>query len=186
MVIGMHHIMLSSLVLASSAASVEPQKPATQDDFSDSLQAPVDASDGMNFRTGFLIEEWGAEADVEFRVFPGQNVEVIVSLVGEPHIIIASDGNDYKRVWLSERAKETGLLFEFLQHVGSDEVLSEVRKNPACGVFKWGMTVVLTAGVVACCTNVIACFGCTLVGNDTQKKIDGIDCNKECKPECPI
>ncbi|MBZ5710162.1 hypothetical protein [Nannocystis pusilla] len=151
-----------------------PEKPA------------VDASDGLDLRTGFLIDAWGAEAAVESYVVPGRYVEVVVSLAGQPHIIIAGDGNDDKRVWLSERAGEMGLRSEFLQHVGSDEALFEVRKNPACGVFKWAISAVLTAAFVSCCTNLVSCVGCTIVGKNTQKKIDGINCNNECKPECPI
>ncbi|MCY1060603.1 hypothetical protein [Nannocystis sp. SCPEA4] len=146
----------------------------------------IELTDGFSFRTGFLIEEWGAEAEVEVHVFPGRHVEVKVSTAGQPHIIIMIYGDDDKRLWVSERAEAAGLLLKSLQHIGSDEALSEVRKNPACGVFKWAVSAVLTAGVVACCTNLVACVACTLAGSDAQKKIDGIDCNKECKPECPI
>jgi hypothetical protein len=66
MVIGMHHIhiMLSSLVLASSA----PQKPATPDEFSESIQAPVDFSavtaavdfsEGVHIDVAYELEDVG-------------------------------------------------------------------------------------------------------------------------------
>lgn len=185
-----HHLLALTLLFADSIRSSAPRY--DRDSASAAGDGPsepdfqVDANDEFNFKTSFVSEGWGAQADIELRAFSEHHVEVVVSSAGQPHIIMIRDGRDDTRVWLSERAEETGMILDFLRHLEDDEVLAEARKNAACGVFKWGISAALAVGVVACCTNVVACFACTIVGSDTQKKIDGIDCNKECKPECPL
>jgi hypothetical protein len=61
--------------------------------------------------------------------------------------------------------------------------------NPACGVTKWGLKALVWIANAACCAGGfgVACLACVVGTNSAQDAInDGIDCNKECKPDCPV
>ena len=63
-----------------------------------------------------------------------------------------------------------------------------LAKNPACGVTKWGFQAVVLLAAAACCSGSFGfgCGACVLGGKVVSDTIDGIDCSKECKPDCPI
>jgi hypothetical protein len=69
----------------------------------------------------------------------------------------------------------------------STQPLDPALKNPLCGATKWGLKAIAYAANIACCVGgVPACVVCTLGLDDVKDAIKGIDCNKECKPDCPI
>jgi hypothetical protein len=60
--------------------------------------------------------------------------------------------------------------------------------NPACGVAKWGMEALVWIAGAACCAGGfgLGCAACAVGVGTADDAIGGIDCNKECKPDCPI
>ncbi|MCY1060328.1 hypothetical protein [Nannocystis sp. SCPEA4] len=62
-----------------------------------------------------------------------------------------------------------------------------LAKNPACGVTKWGLKAVVWIAQAACCGGGFgACAVCYVGGGTALDALNGIDCNKECRPDCPI
>lgn len=61
-------------------------------------------------------------------------------------------------------------------------------KNPACGVTKWGLKAIVWIAGAACCSGSfgVLCATCAVGGGTALDAIDGIDCDKECKRDCPI
>ncbi|MCY1059449.1 hypothetical protein [Nannocystis sp. SCPEA4] len=79
------------------------------------------------------------------------------------------------------------LLYRELSGWLSTQPLDPSLKNPLCGATKWGLKAIAYAANIACCVGgVPACVVCTLGLDDVKDAIKGIDCSKECKPDCPI
>lgn len=64
-----------------------------------------------------------------------------------------------------------------------------LAKNPACGVTKWGLRALVWIAGAACCGGGfgVGCAVCAVGAMTADEALNnGIDCNKECKPDCPI
>lgn len=116
-------------------------------------------------------------------------------------------GADEKRVWMSPRMEAelergTPRLMSVYWAVMTDPRLytkidnwlatlppDPLAVNPACGVTKWGLKILVWVAGVGCCAigSVPGCIVCTVGSNAGTEIInESIDCKKECKPDCPI
>jgi hypothetical protein len=56
-----------------------------------------------------------------------------------------------------------------------------------CGATKWGLKALAIAANVGCCAGgLVACVACSVGLDGVKGMINGIDCTKECKPDCPV
>ncbi len=112
------------------------------------------------------------------------------SVNGETHVLVQQIDGEEPEVWYSPEIEADPELMRGYWGVLSDLTLEpEVAgKNPACGVTKWGLRTLAIIANVACCRlgGGIACGLCTIGYRSADGAIEGIDCNKECKPDCPI
>lgn len=133
-------------------------------------------------------------------------VEAEFSISGEPHMRIRQvHGDEEPQVWLSRTMEvelargEPNLMPLFWSVMTAPQVSTQVdewlltlppdpqAKNPACGAFRWGLKALTWIAASACCKGVwAACAACVVGANSAVDAINGIDCNKECKPDCPI
>ena len=133
-------------------------------------------------------------------------VEAHFSILGVPHVYVRQvDGNDDHQVWLSpmikaELARDAPELFLTFWAVLTDpRIHAQIRawlqmlppdpqrKNPLCGATKWGLKALAIAANVGCCAGGLgACIACTVGLDGVKGMINGIDCNKECRPDCPV
>ncbi|MDC0668180.1 hypothetical protein [Nannocystis radixulma] len=138
------------------------------------------------------------------------SAEADFSVGGVSHVYVRhTDGADERdRASLSPAIREElgsgapALMLVFWAVLSDPRVYSELAgglitlhadpsgKNPLCGTTKWGLKALVWAAEAACCGAggfSAACVACVVGGNTAVDAInDGIDCNKECKPDCPI
>lgn len=133
-------------------------------------------------------------------------VEAHFSILGESHVYVRQiDGDEEPQVWLSptieaELARDArGPMHAFWDVLADPRVHSQIsawlqmlpldpqRKNPLCGATKWGLKALAIAANVGCCAGgIVACVACTVGLDGVKGMINGIDCSKECKPDCPV
>lgn len=134
-------------------------------------------------------------------------VEVNFSVLGVSHVYVRQvEAEEEHQVWLSpiieaELAHDTpDIILLFWAVLTDPRIRTQVggwlsmlppdplAKNPACGVTKWGLKALIWIAGAACCGGGFgaACAACAVGGGTALDAIDGIDCNKECKPDCPI
>lgn len=159
---------------------------------------------------GFRLLELAAPGELRIDLWNGVEhsiAEVNFSIGGVSHVYIRQvEGHEEYQVWLSpiieaELARDAPELMLLFWAVLTDpRVHTQVAaglttlppdplaKNPACGVTKWGLKALVWIAGAACCSGSFgaACAACAVGGGTALDAIDGIDCNKECKPDCPI
>lgn len=133
-------------------------------------------------------------------------IEAHFSILGVPQVYMRQvDGDEDSQIWLSptleaELAHDAPeLMLVFWAVLTDPRVHAKIvawlqalppdpqRKNPLCGVTKWGLKALAIAANVGCCAGgFVACVACTVGLDGVKGTINGIDCNKECKPDCPI
>lgn len=134
-------------------------------------------------------------------------MEARFSFADEPHLVLRQvEGSEDHDVWMSpalerELAHDSSEVMNIFWTVLADprihaqaaEWLATIppdpaAKNPACGVTKWGLKAIVWITGAACCSGGfgVLCASCAVGGGTALDAIDGIDCDKECKPDCPI
>lgn len=189
-------LLASSLALGS--ASHAPKEQQREQARLDALVVEVqqEDDDGLAVTAQFLLRESGAAGELRLSLWRGI-AEASFSIDGVPHMILryTDSSEEQEPVWLSplmEGELERGsaeLMQVFWAVLADPQVFAQIeRKNPACSVFKWGMKGVVALAGAACCGGGFGfgCGVCTLGGLAATSYLDGIDCNKEYKPECPI
>ncbi len=147
-----------------------------------------------------LIDLWsrGEEAIVESRFSVGGRVHLTAR---------QAYGADDHQLWLSptletelaRSAPHLNLVYlalltdpDFITEIGAR--LGQLPADPlagsaACSITKWGLKALLTIAGAACCAGGFG-FGCAAcavgLATGTDAINDGIDCKKECKPDCPV
>ena len=110
--------------------------------------------------------------------------------VGEvPHVWVHQTDGEEPESWLSPDIEaDPELMLRYWAVMTDLRLYESTAKNPACKVTKWGLKALTWIAGVACCRlgGGIACGACTVGFGTVHETINGIDCNKECKPDCPI
>ena len=147
-----------------------------------------------------LIDLWsrGDEAIVESHFFVRGRVHLTARQVY---------GTDHHQLWMSPTLEAElsqsapHLSLAYLAILTDPDFITQIEArlgqlpsdplagNAACGVTKWGLKSLLVLAGMACCAGGFGIF-CAACGIGAATGVDaindGIDCKKECKPDCPI
>ncbi|MCY1009975.1 hypothetical protein OV079_31320 [Nannocystis pusilla] len=162
---------------------------------------------GLAITAHFRFQESGVLGELQLDLWNGL-AEAHFSVAGVSHVRLrhVDDVEEHDQVWLSPTIHDElargapdvmlvfwAVLLDSRVYAQVGEWLSTLppdplKKNPACSVFKWGMKGVLALAGAACCSGSFGfgCATCTLGGLAAADYVDAIDCNKDCKPDCPL
>lgn len=118
-----------------------------------------------------------------------RGVESAFSVGGVPHVWLRQV-DEAPESWLSPDIEaDPALMLSYWAVVTDLRIDDEpMAKNPACGAMKWGLRTLARIAALACCGGGfgVGCVVCAVGVYSADDAIAGIDCNKECKPDCPI
>lgn len=164
------------------------------------------ASGGLAIIIQSRVQESGVPAELRLDLWD-RTVEASFSVGGVSHLHVRhmDEAEEGAQVWLSPAMRDEfarGALdraLVFWAIMTEPRVYMEIEgwlsalppdslaKNPLCGATKWGLKALAFAANIACCAGgVPACITCTVGLDGVKDAIKGIDCSKECKPDCPI
>lgn len=119
-------------------------------------------------------------------------IEADFSVDGVPHVWLRQLDGEGPETWLSPEIEGRPALMRTYWGVVSDLRLYEhevTAKNPLCGALKWGLRALAVVAGAGCCVGgspIGLCLVCVVGASDAYEAANAIDCNKECKPDCPI
>lgn len=164
------------------------------------------AGGGLTIVIQSRLQESNVPAELRLNLWDG-TVEASFSVGGVSHLHVRhmEEAEEEPQVWLSPTMRDEfasgalDLTLVFWAIVIEPRVSMEIEgwlstlppdpsaKNPLCGATKWGLKALAYAANIACCAGGIpACIACTVGLDGVKDSIKGIDCSKECKPDCPI
>lgn len=125
-------------------------------------------------------------AELRFMVDGVTHVEAQYVDEAEPQVRFSPEFSNELSVALWAVVTDPRLYAEVEQQLTAGPAPQEA--NPACKWFKWGMMGAAFITAKACCVST-AGAGCLVCEGGSwlaQKYLSTIDCNKDCKPECPL
>ncbi len=110
------------------------------------------------------------------------------SVNGVTHVLVQQIDGEEPEVWYSPEIEADPELMRGYWGVLTDLTLEPdvAGKNPACTVFKNGLRALAWIAARACVGWHPAAIACTLGSIGVDAAASHIDCNKECKPDCPV
>ncbi len=150
---------------------------------------PDRATLGATFR---LDTSAPGELRVDFWTGDGPGVESEFSVDGVTHVWLRQVDGEEPEVWLSPEIEAAPELMRNYWSVMSDLRLYEpeaTARNPLCGAMRWGLRTLTVLIAAACCLSGAPaglCLPCAVGAHEAHDAASSIDCNKNCRPDCPI
>ncbi len=183
-------VMFGSITAAPTSLIEQPDRGARAEPRDLVIVIDQDGPDRATLDAKFRLDT-GASGDLWIESWTGDGaaVESAFSVDGVRHIWLRQVQGEEPEVWFSPEIEADPELMPLYWSVIRELAIHEsTAKNPACGALKWGLKALTWFAAAACCGsgNVVACVACKAGGDVAHDAISGIDCNKECKPDCPI